>query len=319
MNWLRKVAFGERAAEVAGDMEEANASSSSDGGASRAVPHEPNSTECAVRASSGLFEHAASPSEGLDARKACGSVPVLLAPMAGVNDIAFRQLSLELGCDITYTEMVSSKALSFANEKTRHLLDRAPNERRVAVQLFGHEPETMAREAAWIESEMGDALAYIDINMGCPARKIVKKGDGSALMTTPELAAEIVRKVSAAVEHPTTVKFRKGYAADEDIAVDFARRHGRCRRCGGCGARPHGGAILFGMRRLGRDCACEGRRRGTRYRQWRCDWRERGVCARGANGLRCRDDRSRRAGEPVGVRAGARRLKRRSRACAAYA
>lgn len=75
-----------------------------------------------------------------------------------------------------------------------------------------------------IESEMGDALAYIDINMGCPARKIVKKGDGSALMTTPELAAEIVRKVSAAVEHPTTVKFRKGYAADEDIAVDFARR-----------------------------------------------------------------------------------------------
>lgn len=121
MNWLRKVAFGERAAEVAGDMEEANASSSSDGGASRAVPHEPNSTECAVRASSGLFEHAASPSEGLDARKACGSVPVLLAPMAGVNDIAFRQLSLELGCDITYTEMVSSKALSFANRENASL------------------------------------------------------------------------------------------------------------------------------------------------------------------------------------------------------
>ena len=90
MNWLRKVAFEERAAEAAGDIEEANASSSSDGGASRAVPHEPNSTECAVRASSGLFEHAASPSEGLDARKACSSIPVLLAPMAGVNDIAFR-------------------------------------------------------------------------------------------------------------------------------------------------------------------------------------------------------------------------------------
>ena len=93
MNWLRKVAFEERAAEAAGDIEEVNASSSSDGGASRAVPHEPNSTECAVRASSGLFEHVASPSEGLDARKACGSIPVLLAPMAGVNDIAFRQLS----------------------------------------------------------------------------------------------------------------------------------------------------------------------------------------------------------------------------------
>lgn len=151
-------------------------------------------------------------------------VPVLLAPMAGVNDIAFRQLCLELGCGLTYTEMVSSKALSFANEKTRHLLDRAPNEARVAVQLFGHEPDTMAREAAWVEQEMGEALAYIDINMGCPARKIVKKGDGSALMTTPDLAVEIVRKVSAAVEHPTTVKFRKGFGAGEDVCVDFARR-----------------------------------------------------------------------------------------------
>ncbi len=153
-----------------------------------------------------------------------GDIPVLLAPMAGVNDIAFRQICLEHGCDITYTEMVSSKALSFANEKTRQLLDRAPNESMVAVQLFGHEPDTMAREAAWVESEMGDSLAYIDINMGCPARKIVKKGDGSALMTTPDLAAEIVKKVSRAVECPTTVKFRKGYAAEEDVAVEFALR-----------------------------------------------------------------------------------------------
>lgn len=82
----------------------------------------------------------------------------------------------------------------------------------------------MAREAAWVEREMGDALAYIDINMGCPARKIVKKGDGSALMTTPDVAAEIVRQVSAAVEHPVTVKFRKGYAEGEDVAVEFAQR-----------------------------------------------------------------------------------------------
>lgn len=150
-------------------------------------------------------------------------VPVLLAPMAGVNDIAFRQLCVECGVDLTYTEMVSSKALSFANEKTRHLLDRAPNESRVAVQLFGHEPETMAREAAWVENQMGEALAYIDINMGCPAPKIVKKGDGSALMKTPELACDIVRRVSETVEHPVTVKFRKGYCAGEDKAVEFAR------------------------------------------------------------------------------------------------
>ena len=151
------------------------------------------------------------------------SVPVLLAPMAGVNDIVFRRLCVEQGADLTYTEMVSSKALSFANEKTRHLLDRAPNEAQVAAQLFGHEPDVMASEAAWIEQEMGEHLAYIDINMGCPARKIVRKGDGSALMTTPDLAREIVQKVSAAVEHPVTVKFRKGYYEGEDIAVDFAR------------------------------------------------------------------------------------------------
>ena len=151
-------------------------------------------------------------------------IPVLLAPMAGVNDLAFRQLCVECGVDLTYTEMVSSKALSFANEKTRHLLDRAPNEERVAVQLFGHEPQTMAREAAWVEEQMGDALAYIDVNMGCPARKIVKKGDGSALLTAPDTACDIVRQVSAAVEHPVTVKFRKGYHEGEDVAVEFARR-----------------------------------------------------------------------------------------------
>ncbi|WP_297631468.1 tRNA dihydrouridine synthase DusB [uncultured Slackia sp.] len=156
-------------------------------------------------------------------RVSSDAVPVLLAPMAGVNDIAFRQLCVECGVDLTYTEMVSSKALSFANEKTRHLLDRASNESRVAVQLFGHEPDTMAREAAWVEDQMGDALAYIDINMGCPAPKIVKKGDGSALMKTPELACDIVRRVSGAVEHPVTVKFRKGYCAGEDCAVEFAR------------------------------------------------------------------------------------------------
>lgn len=77
------------------------------------------------------------------------------------------------------------------------------------MQLFGHEPDVMAREAGWIEDEMGEALAYLDVNMGCPARKIVSKGDGSALMKEPELAASIVRAVASAVEHPVTVKFRR--------------------------------------------------------------------------------------------------------------
>lgn len=148
----------------------------------------------------------------------------LLAPMAGVSDEAFRTLCCEQGADLTYTEMVSAKGLSYANEKTRHLLHLAEGEDQVAVQLFGHEPDVMADQARWVEQEMGETLAYLDINMGCPARKIVSKGDGSALMKTPDLAAAIVRAVSAAVEHPVTVKFRRGWAEGDETCVEFARR-----------------------------------------------------------------------------------------------
>lgn len=149
---------------------------------------------------------------------------LLLAPMAGVSDEAFRTLCREQGADLTYTEMVSAKGLSYANEKTRHLLHLAEGEDQVAVQLFGHEPDVMADQARWVEQEMGKTLAYLDINMGCPARKIVSKGDGSALMKTPDLAAAIVRAVSAAVEHPVTVKFRRGWAEGDETCVEFARR-----------------------------------------------------------------------------------------------
>ena len=149
---------------------------------------------------------------------------LLLAPMAGVSDEAFRTLCREQGADLTYTEMVSAKGLSYANEKTRHLLHLAEDENQVAVQLFGHEPDVMADQARWVEQEMGETLAYLDINMGCPARKIVSKGDGSALMKTPDLAAAIVRAVSAAVEHPVTVKFRRGWAEGDETCVEFARR-----------------------------------------------------------------------------------------------
>ncbi len=148
---------------------------------------------------------------------------VILGPMAGVTDTAMRTLCLEQGADMTYTEMVSSKALSFANEKTQNLLDLAPGEEKVAVQLFGHEPQTMARQAAWVEERLGDALAYLDVNMGCPARKICTKGDGSALMNDPALAAEIVREMVAAVDHAVTVKFRRGFCEGEETAVEFAR------------------------------------------------------------------------------------------------
>ena len=104
---------------------------------------------------------------------------MLLAPMAGVTDAAFRTLCREQGADLTYTEMVSAKGLSYANDKTRHLVDLGEGETAVAVQLFGHEPDTLASMAAWVEQELGERLVLVDINMGCPACKIVSKGDGS--------------------------------------------------------------------------------------------------------------------------------------------
>lgn len=147
---------------------------------------------------------------------------IILAPMAGVGDEVFRQLCIEQGAQLTYTEMVSAKALSYANEKTAHLLDLAPNEDKVSVQLFGHEPETMAEQAKWVEDSMADRLFAIDINMGCPARKIAGKGDGSALMRNPALASRIIESVAKAVSCPLTVKFRRGYEEGNETAVAFA-------------------------------------------------------------------------------------------------
>lgn len=153
-----------------------------------------------------------------------GEYRVLLAPMAGVSDVAFRTVCREQGADLTFTEMVSAKGLSYANEKTRHLLDLAEGEQKVGVQLFGHEPQTMASQAAWVEEALGDSLAYLDVNMGCPARKIVSKGDGSALMKDPELAADIVSSIKAAATCKVTAKFRRGWARGVETAPEFAKR-----------------------------------------------------------------------------------------------
>lgn len=153
-----------------------------------------------------------------------GKYRVLLAPMAGVSDMAMRTLCREQGADMTFTEMVSAKGLSYANEKTRHLMDLAPGERCVAVQVFGHEPDTIAAQAAWIEGELGDSLAFIDVNMGCPVRKVAGKGDGAALMKDPVLAASIVNAAANAVQHPVTCKFRRGFDVGDETAPDFAKR-----------------------------------------------------------------------------------------------
>lgn len=144
-----------------------------------------------------------------------------LAPMAGVTDFAFRRICRELGAALTVTEMVSARALVYRDEKTKSLLYIPPEEHPCAVQIFGHEPEIMA-EAAQLALKLSGA-DILDINMGCPVGKIVRGGDGSALMQDPELAGKIVEAVVSAVSAPVTVKFRKGWDGGSVNAVEFAK------------------------------------------------------------------------------------------------
>lgn len=146
---------------------------------------------------------------------------MVLAPMAGVTDRAFRQICREHGAALTVTEMVSAKALTYGDKKTPKLLLLAENEHPAAAQIFGHEPETMA-EGAKIAREVS-GCDIIDINMGCPAPKIAGNGDGSALMRDPALAARVIEAVARAVDVPVTVKFRKGWDEKSVNCVDFAR------------------------------------------------------------------------------------------------
>jgi tRNA-dihydrouridine synthase B len=146
---------------------------------------------------------------------------VFLAPMAGVTDIAFRGLCREMGCGLVYTEMVSAKALYYGSGNTEELLRVSEEEVPVAVQIFGNDPLVMAKICERFNEDKNFCL--VDINMGCPAPKIVKNGEGSALMKNPKLAAEIVRAVRKAVEKPVTVKFRKGFNKDNINAVEFAK------------------------------------------------------------------------------------------------
>lgn len=144
-----------------------------------------------------------------------------LGPMAGVTDAAFREVCRAQGAALTCTEMVSAKALVYNDKKTKDLLYIPEGEHPVAAQIFGHEPEVMA-EAAKIALDIS-GVDIIDINMGCPVGKVVKSGDGSALMKTPELAGEIIDKVVNAIPAPVTVKFRKGWDGGNINAVEFAK------------------------------------------------------------------------------------------------
>jgi tRNA-dihydrouridine synthase B len=146
---------------------------------------------------------------------------VFLAPMAGVTDIAFRGLCVEMGCGLVYTEMVSAKGLYYNSENTEELLRVSEEEKPVAVQIFGSEPHIMAKACDFFNDNKD--ICLVDINMGCPVPKIVKNGEGSALMRNPKLAADIVREVKKASTKPVTVKFRKGFNENEVNAVDFAK------------------------------------------------------------------------------------------------
>lgn len=147
---------------------------------------------------------------------------IFLAPMAGVTDISFRGLCKEMGCALVYTEMVSAKALYYGSENTQTLLRIADEERPVAVQIFGREPEIMADICERYFNDRDD-ICIIDINMGCPAPKIVKNGEGSALMKEPELASRIVKEIKKVSKKPVTVKFRKGFDEENINAVEFAK------------------------------------------------------------------------------------------------
>ena len=145
---------------------------------------------------------------------------VFLAPMAGITDMAYRAICKQFGCGLTYTEMVSVKGLYYKSENTKDLMALAPEEKPAAIQIFGSDPDILASIAAEVQAAGAD---IIDINMGCPTPKIVRNGDGSALMQKPELVAEIVKKVTAAVTIPVTIKIRKGWDQNSVNAVEIAQ------------------------------------------------------------------------------------------------
>lgn len=149
-------------------------------------------------------------------------VPVFLAPMAGVTDVAFTILARRLGCSLVYMEMVSEQGINFRNERTLEMLQTIPEQRPVALQLFSNNPERIYKAASYVAS-LG-TCDIIDINMGCPAPKIVKNCEGSALMKDPQLAFEIMQATKEGAKGlPVTVKMRKGWDDKHINVVEMAK------------------------------------------------------------------------------------------------
>jgi tRNA-dihydrouridine synthase B len=147
---------------------------------------------------------------------------IILAPMAGITDLTFRTICKEFGAGLVSTEMVSAKGLYYKDKKTEELMKSNEHDRPLALQIFGNEPAILAFVVENIINDMKN-IDIIDINMGCPAPKIVKNGDGAALMKNPRLAGEIVKRVRDVSRKPLTVKFRSGWDVNSINAVDFAK------------------------------------------------------------------------------------------------
>ena len=162
-----------------------------------------------------------------------GENPLFLAPMAGVSDVGFREQAVKFGADVTVTEMLSTRAMAHNPKKTNLMTITSPYEKLVVAQIFGHESEFMAKA---IESEILNKFTAIDINMGCPAPKILKNGDGGALMDSIHLAGHIIETCRDMTDKPLSVKFRKGCSTEnylefgkmcEDSGADYVVFHAR--------------------------------------------------------------------------------------------
>lgn len=145
--------------------------------------------------------------------------PFILAPLAGYTDLAFRLLCREMGAGLSVSEMISCFGLVFGQQKTLGMMKTVPKERPFAIQLFGNEPEIMGRAAAIVSTHPVD---IIDINMGCPVRKVIKKGSGAALMKDFKRAEAIIRSVVSSTDLPVTIKFRSGWDDSSITAPEFA-------------------------------------------------------------------------------------------------
>ena len=159
-----------------------------------------------------------------------------LAPLAGVSDLAFRELCFDQGADFAVTEMVSAKGLYYANDKTETLLQSSTKERSLICQLFGHEPEIF-RKVITEHLNRREEFYAIDLNMGCPAPKIIRNGDGSALMKNPLLAAQVIRAMVESSQREVSVKFRLGFTESHKNFLEIGHI---CQEEGACRVMLHG-------------------------------------------------------------------------------